>query len=77
MRCTFRNGIWTRLPRKTDPLQPKLELETLIFRGNQSPPTDPFEESPPVEQAPPPSSIDDIGTQMDRFEQRQDRLEQC
>ena len=64
MRCTFRNGIWTRLPRRIDPLQPEPEPKTLIFRGNLSPPTGPFEESPPEEQAPP-SSIDDIGTRMD------------
>ena len=68
MRCTFRNGIWSRLPRRTDPLQLEPELGTLIFRGNLSPLTGPFEESPPVEQAPP-SSIDDIGTRMDHFEQ--------
>ena len=68
MRCTFRNDIWTRLPRRTDPLQPKSEPETPIFKGNLFPPTGPFEESPPVEQAHP-SSIVDIGTRMDRFEQ--------
>ena len=71
MRCMFRNDIWTRLSRRTDPLQPEPEPETSIFRGNQSPPTGLFEESPPVEQAPP-SSIDDMGTRMDHFEQRQD-----
>ena len=67
MRCTFRNGIWTRLPRRTNPLQPKPEPEIPIFRGNLSPLTGPFEESPLVEQVPP-SSIEDIGIQMDRFE---------
>ena len=68
MRCTFRNGIQTRLPRRTDPLQPEQELETPIFKGNLSSPTGPFEESPLVEQAPP-SSIEDIGIRMDHFEQ--------
>ena len=74
LRCIFRNSIWTRLLRRIDPHQPEPEPEIPIFRGNQSPPIGPFEESPLVEQAPP-SSIEDIGTQMDRFEQRQDRLE--
>ena len=75
MRCIFRNEIWTRLPWRTDPHQLELKPETPIFRGNLSPPIGPFEESPLVEQAPP-SSIEDIGTQMDRFEQHQYQLEQ-
>ena len=75
LRCTFRNRIWTRLPRSTNPLPPRPEPETLIFRGNQSTPTGTFEATPPVEQVPP--SINDIGTRFDRFEQHQDGLEQC
>ena len=74
MRYIFRNGMWVRMSKRTDPAQPEPELEAPIFRGNQSPPTGPFEESHPIEQAPS-SSIEDIGIRMDRFEQRQDRLE--
>ena len=62
------------MARRTDPLQPKSKPKTPIFRGNQYPPIGPFKELPPVEQAPP-LSIDDIGTRMDRFELRQDRLD--
>ncbi len=75
LRCTFGNGIWVRLPRRTDLPRPKPEPKTPIFRGNKSPPPSPFEATPPKEH-PPPSSIDDIGTRMDRFKQYQDRLEQ-
>ena len=73
MRCIFRNGTWVRMLRRTDLPQPEPEPETLIFRGNQSPPTGPFKESHPIEQASS-SSIEDIGIWMDCFEQRQDRL---
>ena len=62
------------MPRRTDPPQPKPEPETPIFRGTQSPPIYPFEETHPFEQAPA-SFIKDIGIRMDRFKQRQDRFE--
>ena len=48
LRCTFRNGIWTRLPRRTDPLPPEPKHKTLIFRGNQSPPNGFFEATSPI-----------------------------
>ena len=62
------------MPRRTDPPQPELEPETPVFRGTQSPPIYPFEETHPFEQTHT-SSVEDIGIRMDRFEQRQERLE--
>ena len=59
---------------RTDPPQPEPEPETPVFRGTQSPPICPFKETHPFEQTHT-SSIEDIGIQMDRFEQRQERLE--
>ena len=61
--------------RRTDPPQPEPEPETPVFRGTQSPPICPFEETHPFEQTHT-SSVEDIGIRMDRFEQRQERLEQ-
>ena len=51
MKCIFRNGMWVRMPKRTDPPQLEPEPETPIFRGTQSPPTGPFEESHQIEQA--------------------------
>ena len=62
------------MPRRTDPPQPEPEPETPVFRGTQSPPICPFEETHPFEQTHT-SSVEDIGIRMDRFEQRQERLE--
>ena len=75
LRCVYRNGNWVRMPRRTDPPQPKPEPETPVFRGTQSPLICPLEETHSFEQAPA-SSIEDIGIRMDRFEQREDRFEQ-
>ena len=74
LRCFYRNGNWVRMPRRTDPPQPEPEPKTPVFRGTQSPPICPFEETHPFEQTHT-SSIEDIGIRMDRFEQRQERLE--
>ena len=49
LRCIFRNKIQTKLPRRIDPLSPNPEPETPIFRGNQSPHTDTFKETPLAE----------------------------
>ena len=62
------------MPRRIDPPQPEPEPETLVFRGTQSPPICPFEETHSFEQAPA-SFVEDIGIRIDRFEQRQERLE--
>ena len=74
LRCYYRNGNWVRIPRRTDHPQPEPEPETPVFRGTQSPPILPFEETYPVEQTH--TSIEEIGIRMDRFEQRQERIEQ-
>ena len=41
LRCIIRNGIWTKLPRRTDLPSPDQEPEILIFRENQFSPTSP------------------------------------
>ena len=62
------------MPRRTDPPQLEPEPETPVFRGTQSPPICPFEETHLFEQATA-SSVEDIGIRMDWFEKRQERLE--
>ena len=47
LRCIFKNGIWTKLLKRTDLLPPDSEPETPIFMGNQSP-TSPFKATPPA-----------------------------
>ena len=37
MRCLFRNGMWVRMPRRTDPPQPEPKPEIPIVRSTQSP----------------------------------------
>ncbi|CAL9176435.1 unnamed protein product [Musa hybrid cultivar] len=67
------NGVWTRLPKRTDPPPPEPKPETPIHRGNQSPPTSPFEAAPPTDLAPS-SSADSIATRLDRIELRHDQI---
>ena len=52
LRYIIRNSVWTRLPRRTNPPPPELELEIPIYRGSQSPPTSSFEVAPPTKLAP-------------------------
>ena len=67
LRCIVRNGIWIRLPRRTEPPSPEPEPETPVYRESHSPPTSPLEVAPPTEQAAS-SYVDQIVTRLDRIE---------
>ena len=67
LRCIFCNGIWIRQPRMTDPVPPPVEYpETLIFKGNESPPPSPFGAAP-LEPAPALSSEDPIMAELNQI----------
>ena len=70
LRCTFSNGIWVRQPRRTDLIPPPVEHpETLIFRGNESPPPSPFGAAP---LAPTLSSEELIMAELHQIKSQQD-----